>query len=76
MNLKISDLDSEEVKHQIQGLLWESSGQAAISAVELLGGGGGEAVVICHQHYQLSHQPYIQMSTSVQRRKERHQTRL
>lgn len=41
MNLKISDLDSEEVKHQIQGLLWESSGQAAISAVELFGGGGG-----------------------------------
>lgn len=48
----------------------DCSGQAAISAAELFWG------VICHQHYQLSHQPYIQMSTSVQRHKERDQTRL
>lgn len=70
MNLKISDLDSQEVKHQIQGLLWAS---------RHLGGRiiwRGVGVVICHQHYQLSHQPYIQMSTSVQRHKERDQTRL
>lgn len=65
-NFKIPDLDSQEVKHQIQGLLWASRHLGC----RIIWG------VICHQHYQLSHQPYIQISTSAQIHKERVQTRL